>query len=261
VTTYDDNRLYRINPAGNVVTTVEFGERQEIRWLGVGADAVWVSDFAGNRVWRIDPRTNRVAAEIPVGLNPTGLGFSPEAVWVTNHRAGAIQRIDPRTNRVTKTIRLAPDGPGGPQTIGYAGGDLWVTIPKLAKTARVDGSTGRVEHMFDLSGCGSIQALDDTVWLETTCEGDTLARLSSKENRVEQEGTLSPVRWFAVTRDDLWQSSNQTDLILLRADPQSFRITGRLDLGVASRGNRLAAGSGSIWVGGPDAVIRVDPRP
>ena len=115
--------------------------------------------------------------------------------------------------------------------------------------------------MFDLSACGTIQVFDDNVWLSTTCEGDTLARLSSKANRVEQEGILSPVRWFAVTRDDLWQTSNQTDLILLRADPQSFRITGRLDLGAASRGNRLAVGGGSIWVGGADTVIRVDPRP
>lgn len=61
-------------------------------------------------VTRIDPRTNRIVARIPVGRGPGGLAVGAGSVWVVNSRgldaSRSLTRIDPRTNRVAATIRL-----------------------------------------------------------------------------------------------------------------------------------------------------------
>ena len=124
----------------------------------------------------------------------------------------------------------------------------------------MDPQTGRVERTFALSGCGPTYAIGEVVWLAAVCEGGTIVRLSTQTNKILREGKLPPHRWYALTPEAFWLSTNPNRVVLLRADPRTLRVVGRIDLGVASNGNRTAIGAGSVWVGGADIVIRVKPH-
>ena len=58
-------------------------------------------------VYRIDPATNTVVAEIPAGDFAHGILVQPEAVWISNAHEETVTRIDPSTNET-----LFVDGPG-----------------------------------------------------------------------------------------------------------------------------------------------------
>ena len=73
--------------------------------LAVGDGAVWLAGDARERaVWRLDPKTHRVAARIHLPFIPKAIAAGGGAVWVTSLLGDTVSRIDPRTNRVVKTI-------------------------------------------------------------------------------------------------------------------------------------------------------------
>jgi hypothetical protein len=82
-------------------------------------------------VLRIDPRTRRVIARIPVGTD-VNLGVGAGAVWAMPRRPGVtttpLLRIDPRTNRVVARIPVNSPGArfpfGGASIVGAA--RVWV---------------------------------------------------------------------------------------------------------------------------------------
>jgi DNA-binding beta-propeller fold protein YncE len=68
--------------------------------IAAGEGGVWITEgHRGQRVYRIDPKTNTVAATLSVGEEPWDIGVVAGAVWVGGR--GAIHRIDPATNAVT----------------------------------------------------------------------------------------------------------------------------------------------------------------
>ena len=53
---------------------------------------------------RIDPATNTVVARRKVATAPCGLAFGSGSVWVEDYRGNAIVRVDPATLKVKKRI-------------------------------------------------------------------------------------------------------------------------------------------------------------
>lgn len=124
------------------VSTLGRGER---RYFAFGDGSIWqfahqpeVSTLALVRgqpfpgvVRRIDPQTNRVIAELPVGpyRGPTDIHFVDGAIWVLgeryDHDGGVVTRIDARTNLVAATIALKRNF--GLQTPVLWNGGIWVS--------------------------------------------------------------------------------------------------------------------------------------
>ena len=73
--------------------------------LAIGERAIWVAgDARGRTVWRLDLRTGRVAATIPLRFVPGAIAAGEGAVWVTSLLDDTVSRIDPASNRITATI-------------------------------------------------------------------------------------------------------------------------------------------------------------
>ena len=66
-------------------------------WQLTRPDAPQIDIVAGNAVAAIDPATNRLIAQIPVGQSPTAVAVGEGSVWVLNADAQTITRIDPET--------------------------------------------------------------------------------------------------------------------------------------------------------------------
>ena len=56
---------------------------------------MWVTNYYGQTVSRIDPTVDRVVQTIPVGNGPTGVAVGDGSVWVANASDGTVSRIDP----------------------------------------------------------------------------------------------------------------------------------------------------------------------
>jgi serine/threonine-protein kinase len=94
--------------------------------LAAGDGAVWVTSLLGDTVSRIDPRTDRIVATIPVGRGPDAIAVGRRAVWVSSAIDDSLLRIDPATNRVVARIRLE----GSPRAVAEGAGGVWVTVSK-----------------------------------------------------------------------------------------------------------------------------------
>jgi hypothetical protein len=115
-----------------------------------GFGDVWVDDRARQRLLRVDGRSGRVRAAIPVD-GRVALAAGPRDVWALpsggEHglgKRGPLLRIDPRTERVLARIPLVTES--GRSVLGFgvrtAGRDVWVWGPR--DILRIDGRAGRV---------------------------------------------------------------------------------------------------------------------
>src|SRR6202008_4160406 len=83
-------------------------------WLAIDEHA-WVSNAPKDTVARMDPKTNQVAAVIPVGKEPgNGLAASFGSLWVPNCGDSTMSRIDLASGKVTATFPMTfADSEGG----------------------------------------------------------------------------------------------------------------------------------------------------
>jgi YVTN family beta-propeller protein len=265
----------RIDATTNAVTaSVKFGSgNDEIGGIGANAAGVWVTDFDTNIVYRIDPATNTVVAQIPVGRNPEGLVATADAVWVANHRGGSVSRIDPVSNTVVATIKVGPEGPSGPQGIAVGLGSVWVGVPNLGSVVRIDAATNEIQATipdpWPALPCGGFAISPDAVWVSSCFETPFIARIDPATNAVvatvDVGGfTGDPVLidgtpWIPVV-DHIGASNATVPGTLVHIDPATNRVDRALKVGEQfSPAGTVVAGT-SLWLldeSGGGQVLRV----
>ena len=108
--------------------------------VAIGAGGVWVSSQLDDTLMRIDPATNSVSATVPVGRGASGVGVGLGSVWVANTVDGTVSRIDPRTVEVTETI----DVDGNPVDLSVGDGAVWVATDDAVSAADDDADEIRI---------------------------------------------------------------------------------------------------------------------
>jgi virginiamycin B lyase len=137
--------------------------------------ALWVACPDSDRVLRIDPRTNLVEKSIKL-TTPRSLAFGEGSLWVYCQKEGAVERIDPKTNKSTKSISLATPGIAG--EIAFGEGAVWVTSPGFPLT-RIDPKDEKVVQQFYGDGGGAIAVGQGWIWLANVDAG-TLWKIDPK---------------------------------------------------------------------------------
>jgi YVTN family beta-propeller protein len=189
----------------------------------VGSGSVWVANQEDRTLSRIDARARTVLRTIPLGVIPTGVAAGKDAIWVAEGAAGALARINPQFNEVTKTIQ------------------------NLAGAIRVSGGPK-----------GSVAVGGGSVW---AAYGSTaVARIDAVSNRVIASGYAGfAASAIAYGLGAVW-IANQADNTVSRFSPATNRKVGDINVGRGPSG--VAVGGGAVWVAdtGDDAVSRIDPR-
>ena len=92
--------------------------------LARGLGAIWALDLFGERLLRIDPRTNRVVRSIGVDPLPSAVAVGHGLVWVASQLESTVAGIDPKTGQVVKLARFARGElwPAGSPSTGTASG-------------------------------------------------------------------------------------------------------------------------------------------
>jgi len=200
--------LARVDTKTNrLVATIPVGVANSEGGIAASLDAVWLTTDIKGVLSRIDPATNKVAAEIEVAPGSVACVFADDAIWVSSPEKSVVTRVDAKTNKVTDTIPVGPkprfitagagsvwtlnqgDGtvsrvdtksrklvtnveagiPGGGGEIAFGDGAVWATIPQIPIT-RIDPATNTVVKQWEGAGGDSIRVAFGSVWLSNLRE-------------------------------------------------------------------------------------------
>jgi hypothetical protein len=228
--------------------------------LTFGAGALWMA--AGDRLLRLDPRTDRIVASIPVASKdsgPAGVAFGAGAVWLPVAVPGSVWRVDPASNKVVARIPLGSSLAG---FIGVAVSDdaVWISSGEQrgGVLIRIDPRHNRVTARLPLPGVPSdVAATREAVWIATT-SGQVLVVEAGRGRiigAVETGGPLGFTQTVALAAGAVWLA-DPLSKVVVRVDPASLRVVARIATGPATA---LTAGDNAVWAVGPHGILRIDP--
>ena len=215
--------IQRIDPKTNRVTDAPVTIKQPCAGLVVAFASVWSEDCDQNQLVRVDERSGRELARIPViPADSEGLLTATQtAVYVVSKDASSVHyfvaKVDPTTNKIVRKIPVAP----GAVAAAAGFGSVWVTNPFLGTVTRIDAASDRVT-------------------------GTTKTRKGA--------------RFLATGEGAVW-ILNQSDGSVSKLDPGSGNVVATIPAKVPGEGGCIATGLGSVWVSMPDTpVLRIDPK-
>jgi len=228
-------------------------------WQAVGEGAVYVSTKPKNSVSKLDPKTNKVLAVIPVGSKPcSGLAVGFGSLWVPNCGDQTVSRVDLKTDKVTATFAInIGDTEGG---LATGAGSVWMLTDKKGTLARIDPADNKtVAEIVVPTGSYCAAFGEGAVWITST-EGNSVTRVDPNANLVVETIPVGKgPRFLTVGEGSVW-TLNQTEGNVSRIDPKTNKVVATIEVGVPGGGGDIAAGEGSIWVtsfGYP--ISRIDP--
>ena len=180
---------------------------------------------AVDRVGMIDPRTGTVLASVSVPGAPARLATDGRELWVGGDTSQTLQRIDPGSPGTVVAVN------GFPSALAMGEGSLWMVDALRGMLVKVNPAYGTVVARTSLTG-------------------------AAREVAISDRAAFDP--WsVAAGAGGVWVSDGSSRVY--RIDPQSARVTGRLNLGTAIDG--LAAAGNAVWAisGNAATVLRLDP--
>jgi YVTN family beta-propeller protein len=169
----------RIDPKANHLVGRPVSTGASPQSLAVGGGSLWVANHDAGTVTRIDQRSGKVVADIPVPSEPHRVAYGAGAAWVGNWHDNSVSRIDPTTNRVV----------GSPIPIGFHAGNLvvgaggvWVTsdyradaAPEDVVVVRIDPQNNRAVETIAVGGHPiDVAVAEGTVWVSVANPGTVL---------------------------------------------------------------------------------------
>jgi YVTN family beta-propeller protein len=243
------------------VAVIELTGKRSRGLASVTADSVGV----------IDPDTNRIVGQIPVGSAPTRVAFGGDAVWVISQQDKTVTRIDPHTRTALRTIAVG----GPPIDLAVGENAVWLLVAGntalgggAARIARIDPNLNDVVLTIPIEtgsvGLGSspaqiLAAAEGAVWVENPELQVVVSRIDTARNKVAatfraagpsygfNTGTAGGVpgaSGIAVADGAVWVAS---DAGVTRISARSNAVSRTIGLGVVVP-TALALGEGALWV-------------
>jgi YVTN family beta-propeller protein len=215
-----------------------------------------------NQVGLVDPASNRVVAQVPVGLRPGPVSAGAGAVWVGNLDDRTLTKVDPQHRSSAGAVTLEDRTP---TALAVGAGGVWIAHGALGSVSRVDPQFGRVTSTVDLKTAtgpyqhAGIAATGRSVWV--VLEDSTLARIDAGRVRITGSGFAgSQPSALVVANGSIWVA-NSGDATVQRFNPSTFEVGPVRTISVGERPLAIAFGEGSVWVANAsdDSVTRIEP--
>ncbi len=139
-----------------------------------------LSTVSPNSVGVIDPASNELVAEVPVGIDPESVAVGAGAVWVANVGDQTVSRIDP-ADTASRPNTIAVDD--YPSDLVVGAGSVWVALGALAELARINPEQNDAASPIPALGpCGAPRASvtfgAGAVWF--ACQASDLGRIDPR---------------------------------------------------------------------------------
>jgi YVTN family beta-propeller protein len=216
---------------------------------------------APNSLGVIQPRTNRVTAQIPVGNIPGAVASGPGSIWVANTGDKTVSHVDPFTKSVLKTIAVG----SAPDSVAVGPGAVWVLHGFVGSLTKIDPDVNRVSRRISaarhsLAGAGGAVAVGGgAVW--AVYSSADVAKIDPDSNRrVAKDFAGRAPAGAAFGEGSLWVA-NHAENTVDRFDPRSFGGGPVVVIKVGRGPSGVAVGGGFVWVTNTDddSVSRIDP--
>jgi hypothetical protein len=255
--TENDGRVLRLDPRTRRVIATIPAATSAYDAISASTEAVWIMGAVDRnahlyRLIRIDPATDRVVARIG-SFDWFGaiLAAAPGAVWLQLDKQAPppLRRVDPGTNRIEGAF-----GRRWLTAMAVHEDRLW-TLSTDGVLEWRDSATGRLlgrRPGFAPRPPGgpwkhSMAADADGVWVATGQDGG-ITRVSSAGD-VELGAEVGANGPLALAGGSLWITRNNgtdRDVQIARVDPDTGRVTGRLELGSRLPQQLLGVGD-DLW--------------
>jgi DNA-binding beta-propeller fold protein YncE len=222
--------------------------------------SLWIPSCGGQSVERLDPKTSKVIATLPIGAGDVtaGVAGTADGVWMITDNKTTLSRIDPGQNQVVGEIRI----PAGCNSIEFGEASLWVTCPAADRVLRINPFTNLVDQRIQTAGGPRSLAFGaGSVWV--LCEKDgKVQRIDPKTNKVIKTLDLAvpnAAGSIAYGENFLWVT--QTGFPLTRIDTTTDKE--KVEQQFWGEGGGLVSISpGAIWLAnvGKGTLWRLDPR-
>jgi YVTN family beta-propeller protein len=217
-----------------------------------------------NHVGVIDPNTNRIVAEIPVGIDPGPLAAGRGIVWVGNGHDRNLTKIDARRRAVLDTFSLDNRTPTG---LAADRGAVWIAHGARGLVSRLDARFGQITDTLHVTPpayaapTGAVAVGFGKVW--AVFGNSTLVGIErfATPRVTGRTPTGSEPAAVVVGGGAVWVA-NSGDATVQLFDPVTF-AEGPVGTccTVGKRPVGIAYGAGAVWVAdqGDDTVTRIDP--
>jgi streptogramin lyase len=222
-----------------------------------GFGSVWVATYGSGRLVRIDPRSNRVVAQIRVARGICPIVVAAGSVWVASDTRNLLYRVDPRRGRVVARIPVGK----WPAHLTAAFGSVWVSAYERGTIARIDTHRNRVSRVYAVGGNPSgLAEAGGALWIAFGRSGSSLGRLDSQTGALVKKsiGHIGP-GFLTAAAGSLWTTT--ADGFAVRFDPRTGEVIAAFP--VPGTPAEAAAGpDGTMWVAEKqhNTVTRIDPK-
>jgi len=236
--------LARIDPSANTVAKVVSVGRQPCSGLAVGFDAVWTPSCQDNRVDRVNVRSNKVEAHIPIAIGDSegGIAAGQQAVWLAADRHGTLVRINSTLNSIDGRVQLA----SGSFVPAAGAGAIWVSSTQHNLVSRIEPMKLAVAAEIPVGPSPRFMACTDTdVWVLNQGDG-TVSRIDAASNQVVatiDAGVPGQGGDIAAGEGFVWVS--MINIPLTQIDPATNKVVAQY---VGKGGDALRIGHGAVWM-------------
>jgi streptogramin lyase len=248
----------RIDPKSNtIVETIAVG-KNPCSGLAAGFGSLWVPNCGDPSLSRIDLKTGKVTATLPltIGDSEGGLAAGTGSVWLMTDAKGTLARLDPETNKVVAEIIAAP----GSFAVAHADNTVWITSSEKSVLTRINAYTNVVEQTIPVGPKPRFLAVGEgSVW--TINQGDgTISRVDVKTSKVVatiEAGIPGGGGEIAVGEGSVWVTSFEYPIT--RIDPSTNKVAQQF---YGAGGDAIRVGHGSVWLSNlrQSNVWRLDPK-
>jgi streptogramin lyase len=231
---------------GELTPTATIHLAKTADWVAISDDAVWVGSTGPNAVHRIDPKTNRLVATVPLPGEPcAGLATGFGSLWVPLCAATpSLAKVDLSANRMTAVFAVGPAAAEGGVTTGA--GSVWLIVDKSGALARIDPATGSIRQTISVPAGSYNPHFDDgRIWV-TRAEGAELTSIDAATGVALGSVRTGPnPRFLTAAAGAIW-TLNQGDGTLTRVDAQT-RQSNTIALGTPGHGGDISFGADKVW--------------
>ncbi|MGH7617893.1 MAG: serine hydrolase, partial [Gemmatimonadaceae bacterium] len=234
-------------------------------WIAFGSGAVWVVNYRPDRVSRIDPTTNKLVADIPIGRNGClGVLSALDHIWVPTCGDGVINEIDPAKDAVVRKIPV-PIKRGREGAFAFLDGSFWVpdntTDTASSSVVKIDAKTGATLARAATGARSDVVVAGfGSIWVASSAE-NVVARVDPRDAHVVARIPVGTSPKFTAAGEGAVWVQNRGDGSVSRIDPATNKEVARIEARAPTQAGDISAGGGAVWLavdGKP--VTRIDAK-
>jgi DNA-binding SARP family transcriptional activator/ABC-type branched-subunit amino acid transport system substrate-binding protein len=184
----DGSRFLTRVDAASVRIVARIDLRHPLDSVAVGLGSVWAISGPAATLYRLDERTSRPTAQIPIASSPGFQSPYPLAVavgegwvWVLEGNTGTVTKIDPNEQGVSATIPIGVGHGSGRLAVGD--GAAWVASSD-GTLSKIDPASNTVHTIALARPLADVALAGGRVWVSTRAGGTTIAAVSSATGAV-----------------------------------------------------------------------------